>query len=199
MEIVWSFHAESERLPERSSYTREEIEYFLQEGRCVIDAIHPKHGRQDNHLIWDSGISSLINVPILKSPAGDYFIPTVLPVTEEKSGFDAYILAHAEMCWLGQNYYREYELADPHNSHIKIYYRSGGENSTQIYEMWFLEERRDFDEANFLPLLRQCEFINKIREYVLTIQQENKEGGEIIVLKNRCEVSIPVSFFLEAL
>lgn len=164
----------------------------------MIDAIHPKHGRQDNHLVWDSGKNVLINVVTIRIDEDTCFIPTVLPVTEEKSGFDPYILAHAEMCWLGQNYYRENPLSDPYNSHIKVYHRSKDGNSTQIYEMWFLEERKDFDKANFLPLFRQYEFINMVRKYISTIPDEAKEEGEIIVVKNRHEAIAPVKFFLEA-
>lgn len=220
MGYVWSYHAAQERLPERSSFTQEQIEDLLDGQWYVVERNH--FGTpQDHHLIWDPGRECLIGVPVIHGTLGST-IPTILPVSE-KDGFPVWVRAEAERYWLLNEYYLfpegpihpESEVAEvwlaktwTEWSNKANYYLSGSnfqryEDKQHLFD-WPLigSKERSRDEDGLLALFRNYEFCCTVRDRILEMEYRLPELCDhvepIIHLKKvGANPFVPTQFFLE--
>lgn len=114
MQYTWSHHAASDRLPERSSLSRKEIEHMLNERRYVVPRKH-RGEMQDRHLLWDPR-GHLIDVPV----TADGVIPSILPVTYG-SGYNEWDRAQAERAWRGEDFFSDsHEVSEDILSWVQV-------------------------------------------------------------------------------
>lgn len=204
---TWSDHALM-RLKERSTLSREQVEKYLLERRCV----HRRRSEQEeHHLIWDEGRSALIGVPVILP---DGVIPTILPVNYG-SGYTEYQRADAEYAWLRESYWRDEENGNPAEPlcHVEIKLmnwwikRSGWPGERELFPLLFWSihtpEAAQYGDEGVVALFRHRDFRLAVKDAIISWQGEfarlfPQEGDtpSISLAKPGAVRRVPIQFFL---
>ena len=205
MKYVWSRHAASERLPERSSLSQEEIEAALVQRRYVVTVYGEEH-----HLIWDFNRGHLIDVPVMSHEPEYGFIPTIRPV-DYGSVYHEWQRAEAERAWLGDMYFQSPATSSVILCWVDVFIgktwvkRSGYPDARDLYMLlaWPIRERdaaRYCDEG-VVALFRYRQFCLHVRRRLLQEAWYIKKlvGNDkpvVHLIKPGARRYVPVDFFL---
>ena len=204
---LWSYHAASERLPERSGLSKAEVEMFLDQRKYVISF---SDAAEEYHLIWDHVRQHLIEVPIIFEDE-DAVIPTIRPVSQGGRNAE-WRRAEAERAWRGNDFYKEpFNVQAERRALVTVFLaktwntRSGLRDHRDLYPIlsWFVfdpEIAKTGDEG-MIALFRERAFCQAVK----TLLEEWKDdfpalmSGDTPVLhikKPGAHRIVPVEFFL---
>jgi hypothetical protein len=206
MKYTWTYHAASERLPQRSGFTQSEIEVLLEQRKCVVQR---NGGDEEHHLIWDSIKGHLIDVPVILN--GEGVIPSILPVTYG-SGYAEWRRAEAERAWRGDDFYKEQHAINGKRLAIidvvlaKTWIKqSGSGDHRDLFPVltWFIfdPEIAKHGDEGVLALYRDRAFCRAVKTLLQEWESDlpTLTGGDtpaVHIKKPGAHRIVPVEFFL---